>query len=99
MLAAQAEERRRAEQVGAGQARLQLLERTQDRLALGPGDDDPHEVGVRRVAERLAALELLGEEPPDVVPRRVSDRAGVRLVRLHDHAARRVAPAATRRAG
>ena len=48
----------------------------------------------RRIAERAAALELAVEEPTDVVPRCVRDGTRVGLKRLHDHATRRVAPAA-----
>ena len=48
----------------------------------------------RRVAELAAALELAREEPRDVVPRRVRDRARVGLEGLDDHAAGRVSAAA-----
>ena len=48
----------------------------------------------RRVAERAAALELAGEKAGDVVARGVLHRARVRLERLDEHAARRVAAAA-----
>ena len=48
----------------------------------------------RRVAERPAPLELLGEEALDVVARRVRDRPRVGLERLHEHTPRRVAAAA-----
>ena len=48
---------------------------------------------VRRVAELLAAAELLGQEAGDVVPRREENGARVRLERLDDDAARRGAAA------
>ena len=48
----------------------------------------------RRIAERAAAFELAVEEAADVVARGIRDRARIGLERLHDHAARRVAPAA-----
>src|SRR3954463_16720978 len=60
-LAAQAEQRGRAEQV-AGEARLQLRQRAQRAVRLGAGDDDADEVAERRIAERAATLELAGEE-------------------------------------
>ena len=48
----------------------------------------------RRVAELAAALELLGEEPGDVVALRELERHRVRLERLDEHEPGRVAPAA-----
>ena len=96
---AEPQQRRRPEQLRAADPGLQLVERPHDRLELGAGDDDPHEVRERRVAERAAPLELLGEEAPDVVARRVGDRPRVGLERLHDHAPRRVAAAAPRELG
>ena len=50
----------------------------------------------RRIAERLAALELAREEAGDVVVHGVAERRRVRLERLHEHPARRVAAAASR---
>jgi hypothetical protein len=46
-----------------------------------------------RVAERLAPLELAGEEPGHIVVLRVLERRRVGLERLHEHAARGVAAA------
>ena len=85
---------RRAEQLHPGNPGLQLLERPQDMLERRPAHDDPHEMLERRVAELAAALELLGEEPLDVVPGGVGDRPRVRLERLHQHLSRRIATAA-----
>ena len=48
----------------------------------------------RRIAEVAPSLELAREEAAHVVSRRERNRARVRLERLDDHAARRVAPAA-----
>ena len=48
----------------------------------------------RRIAELAPAGQLLGEEAGDVVARRVPDRSGVGLERLHDHLPGRVATAA-----
>ena len=55
MAAAQAQERRRAEQLLAAEPGLQLLERAHRVGGSRPGDDDPHEVAERRVAELRAA--------------------------------------------
>ena len=63
------------------------------------GDEHPHQVPVRRVAELAAALELAREEARNVVARGVGDRAGVRLERLHEHASWRVPAAAARELG
>ena len=52
MLAAQAQQRRRAEQVRAGEPVAQLLERAQRVGLLRPGDDDAHEMPERRIRER-----------------------------------------------
>src|SRR5205823_6529933 len=52
-----------------------------------------------RVAEGAAALELPGQEAGDVVPRGVLDRARLRLERLDEDAAGRVAAAAARELG
>ena len=59
------------------------------------GDEHAHEMAERRIAEHPAPLELAGEEAGDVVPRGVLDRPRFRLERLHEHASRRVAAAAT----
>ena len=53
-------------------------------------------MGVRRVVERLPALELLRHEPADVMSRGVRDGARVGLEGLHEHTARRVAAASAR---
>ena len=81
--AAQAQERRRAEELaGDPEALLQLLERLLSAGAgSGPGDDDPDEVAERRVAELAPALELLGQEARDVVARRERDRRARRAGR------------------
>ena len=50
---------------------------------------------VRRVVERAPPLQLLREEAPDVVARRVRDGPRVGLEGLHEHAARRVAATAS----
>src|SRR6266545_7544617 len=52
-----------------------------------------------RIAELPPPLELAREKPRDVVARRELDRARVRLERLHEHAARRVAAAPARELG
>ena len=94
-LAAQTEERRRAEQV-ARKAGLELRERLQRRVRLRPGDDDSHEVAERRVTELAPPLELARQEARDVVAGGELDRARIGLERLHEHAPRRVTPAAAR---
>src|SRR5579862_2989752 len=92
---AQTQERRRAEQLVPAEARLQLLEDAHRVAELRPGDDETDEVPEGRVAELAPAVELAREEARHVVTRRIRDRASVRLERLHDHASRRVAAAAS----
>ena len=91
---------RRPEQVGldAGrrEALAELLQRRERRPGLGPRDEDRDEMPERRVAQCLAALELPGEEPGDVVVDRVSQRRRVRLEGLDEHAPGRVTAAASR---
>src|SRR5580765_3142869 len=94
MLAAQAQQRRRAEELGVAEPGLQLLEGTRCIRELRARDDDAHQVAERRVAEVAPPFELAREKARNVVPRGVGDRAGVRLERLNDDAARRVAAAA-----
>src|SRR5204862_1133152 len=60
---------------------------------LGTADGDADEMLERRIPERAATLELAVEEAANVVARGIRDRARIRLERLHDHAARRVAAA------
>ena len=60
-----------------------------ERLArLGRRADDPDQRPVRRIAQRLAASELVGEEPLGVVAGRKRDRPRRRRERLDEHAAR-----------
>ena len=91
--APQAQERRRAEQVGRRPPTRASSPRSSARTARRAGgsrarDDDANEVAERRIAELAPALELAGEELLHVVARGERDRARVRLVGLHDHAAR-----------
>ena len=75
----------------------QLVQGGQRRVRVGPGDEDRDQVAERRIAERLPALELAREEPGDVVVHRMTEGRRVRLEGLHEHAARCVAPAASRK--
>ena len=84
---------------GARQRRLQLLQRLHRRVGLRPGDDDANQVTEGRVAQRLAALQLAGQEAPDVVPGGELDRPRVGLERLDQDAAGGVAAAAARELG
>ena len=93
MAAAQAQERRGTEDVGAVEARADLAEELHRVAGLAAVGDDPDEVAEGRIAELPAALQLLGQEARDVVPSRVHDRPRVRLERLDDHAAGRIPPA------
>src|SRR5207244_7836797 len=65
--AAEAQERRRAEQLGLADPGAELLESFHRGGQLGAGDDDRDEVAVRWVAELAASLELRVEEARDVV--------------------------------
>src|SRR5207249_179626 len=58
----------------AWKARLELCERPQRGLRLGPGHDDADEVAERRVAELTPPLELACQEARDVVARGELDR-------------------------
>src|SRR2546428_5264802 len=93
MAAAQAQQRRRAEQLLAGEPGLQLDERPLRAGGVGPAAEDPHEVAERRVAEGASALELAGKEAGHVVTGGKRDGARVGLERLDDHPARCVAAA------
>src|SRR4051812_29696170 len=90
---AEPQQRRRPEQLRIAETALQLFERPRRVGLLRPGHDDADEMAERRIAERTAALELARDEALDVVACCVRDRAGVRLERLHDHAAGGVAAA------
>ena len=74
MPAAESQERRRTEDVGAVEAGADLAEELHRVTGLTAVRDDPDEVAEGRIAELPSALELLGQEPCDVVPRRVHDR-------------------------
>ena len=80
MAAAQPQDRRRPEQlVARSSAAFSSSSARIGASGSGPDDDDPDEVAERRVAERLAPLELAGEEALDVVARGELDRPRVRL--------------------
>ena len=64
------------------------------RLCVRAGGDDRDQVPERRVAELAPPVELLRQEPGDVVAGGVAQRRRIRLEGLHDHLARRVAAAA-----
>src|SRR6478609_3348494 len=57
MLAAEPEERRRPEELGVAETRLQLLQRLLCVVGRGPADDDADEMPVRRIAEHPATVE------------------------------------------
>ena len=92
--AAEAEQGRRPEQIGALQLAVELAQEPLGRLRVGARRDDRDQVPERRIAELSPPVELLGEEAGDVVAGGVAERRRVRLERLHDHLARRVAAAA-----
>ena len=98
MPAAQAEQRSRAEEVFA-EPGLQLRQQAGRSVRFGPRGDDPDEVAERRIAELPAPLDLLRQEPTDVVPRREADRARVRLEGLDEHAPGRIPPTPPRELG
>lgn len=93
MPAAQPEEGRGTEDVGAVEAGADLAQELHRVTDLAAVRHDPDEVAEGRIAELPPALQLLGQEPRDVVPRRVHDRPGIGLERLDDYVARRI-PAA-----
>ena len=68
-------------------------------VRLGPRGDDPDKVAERRIAELSTPLDLLRQEPTDVVPRREADRARVGLEGLDEHPAGRVSAAPPRELG
>src|SRR5207253_5838920 len=92
VFAAQAEERRRAEQLAVVPVEpgTQLLEERQPRALGRRGDEHAHEVAEGRVAELAAPLELVGEEARHVVARRERQRPRVGLEGLYEHAPRRI---------
>ena len=89
MAAAEPKHGRRAEEVGldALEPRPELPQRRERRAGLGPGDEDRDEMPERRVAERLAPLELAREKPGDVVVDGMPQRRRVRLERLDERPA------------
>ena len=94
MAAAQAQERRRPEQLaGTLEPRPHLLEQRLRPVLRRAGDDHANEVPERRVAELASARQLVGEESRHVVARSELERTRVRLEALDDHLPRRVAPA------
>ena len=78
---------------------LQLRQQAGRTVRFGPRGDDPDEVAERRIAELPAPLDLLRQEPADVVPRREADRARVGLEGLDEHAAGGIPPAPPRELG
>jgi hypothetical protein len=91
--AAQPQQGRGAEQLLAEPC-PQLFEQSGRSALIPAGGDHTDEVAKRRVAELAPACQLVGEEARHVVVRGERDRPRVRLERLHEHASRRVAPAA-----
>ena len=69
--AAEAEQRRGPEQIGAGELSVQLAEQAGRRLGVGAGGDDRDQMAEGRVAELTPSRKLLAEEAGDVVARGV----------------------------
>ncbi len=97
MVASKPEEWRRPEHARLlrGEPRRDLGEQAHGVALVRAGRDDSNEVAEWRIAELPAPLELLGEESGDVVPGRMHDRPRVRLKRLDDDPARRIATASS----
>ncbi len=97
MTSAQAQKRRRAEQVGRREGAAELAAKLREHPCradrAGAAHRDADKMAKRRIAELAPALELAREELLHVVSGSEHDRARVRLEGLDEHPPRRVAAA------